>query len=120
MKRAKDPKENSVNMTTGSSIPLLGRRGLSIPREIYLGICDFIVGVLESEKEIHLFELLERTKRELEGDVRGELPWYILNVKQDLEARDIIQVNWGKERVPFIQLKRRYHLRLRLLRGEFS
>lgn len=71
-----------------------GKKGVNILQRRYDIIKDFILDVLTKEGQTSYQELDKRAVRELKKSFDGKVGWYVVSVKLDLEARDII------ERVP--------------------
>ncbi len=71
-----------------------GKKGVNIARGKYDFIKNFIVQTLEKRGEMSYAELNDLAKEKLSADFDGSVPWYVVTVKMDLEAREII------ERVP--------------------
>ena len=71
-----------------------GKKGVRIDRKKYDTIYDFIIKTLKNRKEITYSELNDLAVDQLSKTFDGKVPWYVVTVKLDLEARGII------ERVP--------------------
>jgi len=71
-----------------------GKKGVNILQRRYDFIKDFILEVLKKEGQISYQELDKRADKALKNTFDGKVGWYVVSVKLDLEARDII------ERVP--------------------
>lgn len=68
-----------------------GKAGVNILKRRYDFIKDFIVNTI-SEKEVITFESLsDKAVEELTNSFDGKVLWYIVTVKLDLEAREIIE-----------------------------
>jgi hypothetical protein len=64
-----------------------------MPRVHYEKIKSYILTSLESEKEITFYDLLAGAEKQQHLLVLGgNLSWYLLKVKQDLEAKRIIRM----------------------------
>lgn len=70
-----------------------GKKGVNILRKKYDIIRHFILKTIEENKQISYSKLSDKAVEEL-TDFDGKVVWYIVSVKLDLEARNII------ERVP--------------------
>jgi hypothetical protein len=81
------------------------RNGLMIPRANYELLSIFILNLLRSKGEITLTELLEKAEEELNEKFSTQTQWIVLNVKHDLEARDIIKVRHLDKCIQTISLK---------------
>ncbi|MEZ4688047.1 MAG: hypothetical protein R3B47_18900 [Bacteroidia bacterium] len=71
-----------------------GKQGVNILKRRYDYIRAFILQAIEEEGEISYMDLNSMAEKALADSFDGSVPWYIVTVKQDLEARGII------ERVP--------------------
>jgi hypothetical protein len=65
---------------------------MRISVEAYAKFSGFILQILKSEKQIFLLDLLHRVEENSYLDLAGDAKWYLLKVKQDLEARRIIKI----------------------------
>jgi hypothetical protein len=86
-----------------------GRKfGVSIFRDDYVAIRDFILSILKREKEITLTGLIERAHSDLAVKLSADIGWYVIHVKHDLESRDVIVTSSsaGKQRIQLIRLKK--------------
>lgn len=61
--------------------------------------------MLESEGEITLTELLEKSELKLRTKFTSQVQWIILNVKHDLEARGFVKVRHRHRCVQTISIK---------------
>jgi hypothetical protein len=75
-----------------------------VPKESYSLISSAILAVLELRSPLTIIELIEEM-REIVKDFRGNLPWYVLRIKADLESKRMIrcQIGIGPERNQVIQ-----------------
>ncbi|MEB2777838.1 hypothetical protein SYJ56_21160 [Algoriphagus sp. D3-2-R+10] len=71
-----------------------GKKGVNILRRRYDTIKDFILKAIDDREEIGFDELTDFAVDKLSTTFDGKVVWYIVTVKLDLEARNII------ERVP--------------------
>ncbi|KAA3615063.1 MAG: hypothetical protein D8M58_11465 [Calditrichaeota bacterium] len=71
-----------------------GKQGVNILKRRYDQIKDDILKVLENEDEVTYQYLSDKLVHEMSDSFDGKVVWYVVTVKQDLEARGII------ERVP--------------------
>lgn len=71
-----------------------GRPGESIPRVEYQAWSHFILSTLAIDDELTLNDLLERAAKKASetGASGNKTSWYVLQVKRDLEARQLIKV----------------------------
>lgn len=68
-----------------------GKSGANILERRYHFIKKFIVDTLKKRGEITFKELSTSAQDKLKGKFDGEIKWYIVTVKLDLEARKIIK-----------------------------
>ncbi len=85
-----------------------GRPGEAIPKVEYQAWSHFILSTLAIDDELTLNDLLERAQRKVEetGVQNNKTSWYVLQVKRDLEARQLIKV------IPSSVRKHTFHLKL--------
>lgn len=67
-----------------------GKKGVSISRKKYELIKDYILTTLQQEVQISYQELNDRCVKDLSPTFEGQVAWYVVTVKLDLEARGII------------------------------
>lgn len=84
------------------------KHGIPVSKDDYIRVRDFIVEILKREKEITLTNLIERASVALRDKISGDLGWYILHVKQDMEIQNILTIaqSEDKSRTQLIRLKR--------------
>lgn len=68
-----------------------GKKGVNISREKYDHIRDFILKTIKKEGEITYQALNKLAIKKLTDTFDGSVPWYLVTVKLDLEARNIIE-----------------------------
>ena len=68
-----------------------GKKGVNILKRKYDTIKDFIIKTVKKQNEISFDELTKLASKELSGSFDGKVTWYIVTVKLDLEARNIIE-----------------------------
>ena len=68
-----------------------GKKGANISKEKYSAIKEFIISTISKRKEISYSELNDLAKKKLTKNFEGSVPWYLIIVKLDLEARKIIE-----------------------------
>lgn len=69
----------------------MGKKGVNILQRRYEVVKDTILAVLEENGgEMYYQDVNEEAKKKLEGYFDGKIPWYVVSVKLDLEARGII------------------------------
>ncbi|MEL6195240.1 MAG: hypothetical protein AAFR66_24490 [Bacteroidota bacterium] len=71
-----------------------GKKGVNIDRDKYETLKEFILQTVEARGQISYQELNELGEDTLSKHFTGSVPWYLVTVKLDLEARGIL------ERVP--------------------
>lgn len=71
-----------------------GKAGVNISKEKYNQIRKFIMTNIDAEGEISFEEITDRAVEQLTDTFEGSVPWYIVTVKLDLEAKNVL------ERVP--------------------
>ena len=88
--------------------------GATIPKESYDMLSGFIIDTLtyNSNPFVTLNELLERAELELVHAIPRDMLWYLLQVKNDLEAREIITVVVDSNRVQRVRLAKKKVLRV--------
>jgi len=68
-----------------------GKAGVNILLRRYNVIKDFILKTLENEREISFEDLTDKAVEKLADTFDGKVIWYMVTVKLDLEARQIIE-----------------------------
>ena len=68
-----------------------GKKGVNISREKYDTIRTFILKTIKKHKQISYQDLNDLAEEQLTDSFDGSVPWYIVSVKLDLEARKIIE-----------------------------
>ncbi|HZX75074.1 MAG TPA: hypothetical protein VFE57_11665 [Cyclobacteriaceae bacterium] len=83
--------------------------GATIPKHSYVALSNFIISTLsaKSDQLITLNDLLDKAQKELEHNFSGEMLWYLLQVKHDLEAREIVTIDVDKSRVQRLKLAKK-------------
>ena len=71
-----------------------GKNGVNISKAKYDQIKNYILAILNKRKVITYDELSKLAVAELTDSFKGSVIWYVVTVKLDLEAREVI------ERVP--------------------
>ncbi len=69
---------------------LLGKSNKSIPQQEYELFKKAIVEALSKMEMTHT-ELVEQLQKDLRGKFSGNVSWYTMTVKLDLEARETIE-----------------------------
>lgn len=68
-----------------------GKKGVNILKRRYDLIAEYILETLRKEEEITFEALSDRAVKDLSHQFDGKVLWYVVSVKLDLEARDMIQ-----------------------------
>lgn len=68
-----------------------GKRGVSISQKKYDIIRQFILQTLRKKREISFKELTDLALKQLQESFDGKVVWYLVTIKLDLEARNIIE-----------------------------
>ena len=88
-------------------VQLLGietRRASYVSREQYDRIVECILSSIDEKENgiIALSDLIERTYQKLAPPFRGDIPWHLLHIKQDLQARGAIKMFFDIHKKQFI------------------
>lgn len=67
------------------------KKGVNISLKKYEMMRDTILEIISRADTVSFADLTEEATKELAGIFDGNIPWYVVSVKQDLEARKIIQ-----------------------------
>ncbi len=68
-----------------------GKKGVNILKTKYDVIKDYIIAKVEEYGEITYSDLNDFAIRDLSETFDGKVGWYVVSVKLDLEAREIIE-----------------------------
>ena len=68
-----------------------GRKGVHILRCNYDVIKDYILNIMHRKGVISYQDLNDWAIQDLSNTFDGKVPWYVVSVKLDLEARGIIE-----------------------------
>ncbi|MCB0838031.1 MAG: hypothetical protein KDD63_14170 [Bacteroidetes bacterium] len=68
-----------------------GKKGVNILKRRYDVIKDYILKTIREKGEISYENLNDQAEEDLSDSFDGKIPWYIVTVKLDLEARGIIE-----------------------------
>lgn len=82
-----------------------GARVMRIPRKDYEPIFEMIMRALANNNEISLNALIDTGIHRFPERQSGQLTWLIIQVKNDLEFKDIIDVFIDADRNQYIRLK---------------
>lgn len=69
-----------------------GKKGFTMKKHYYESLSVYILSKVSTEENLTLPQLLEYAQRDLPCDSESMKSWYILQVKLDLEARDLIRL----------------------------
>ena len=85
------------------------RRTVAAYEDDYLVVRDFIYQILKEEKEILIIDLIERAHAQLSDKLDGDLGWYVINVKQDMESKGLIKLvpAGASQKFPMIRLAKK-------------
>lgn len=70
-----------------------GMRSKAFPKQHYVLIKKAILVTLLMKQEMTLTELLAQATQQLNGTLRGDVHWYLLQVKMDLHIRQLIRIS---------------------------
>ena len=68
-----------------------GKKGVNILKRRYDQVKDFIIETIKAYGEISYEDLNDLAHEKLAPNFDGKVNWYIVTVKLDLEARNIIE-----------------------------
>ncbi len=68
-----------------------GKKGVNIHASKYEFIKKFILNTLEEKRVVSFEELSDLAEEQLSSTFDGKVLWYVVTVKLDLEAREIIE-----------------------------
>jgi hypothetical protein len=71
--------------------PQAGKQGVRIETGKYSVIREAILDAVRTHGEISFEALTESVETRLQGSFNGSIPWYVITVKLDLEARGEIR-----------------------------
>lgn len=83
----------------------VSKSGNSIPKKYYELVKAFILSELLTKEEVTLTELIHEADKTFASDFGVKISWYLLEVKKDLQARNLIRVSFMPERVQCIRIK---------------
>jgi hypothetical protein len=104
------PKDKIISKDTNPDIVILRRTAKSdvvtMSRKSYDTLADFIVSTLASRRSkfMTLNALLEKAQGEIADGIQGPVLWYLLLVKNDLEARKIVTTQVDRHKVQHLHL----------------
>lgn len=68
-----------------------GKKGVNILKRRYDQIAETLLRIVQKHGEISYADLNDIAEKELNGKFDGKIPWYVVTVKLDLEARGILE-----------------------------
>ncbi len=80
------------------------KKGVNIDREKYELVKTYILNEVTNHPEIKFSDLVELGKKRLNGQFDGQVTWYIVTVKLDLQARGLIE-RFKKSGVQWLRLR---------------
>ena len=82
-----------------------GARVMRILKKDYEPIAELITNALQKHKELSLNRLIDLGVRQFPERQSGHLTWLIIQVKNDMEFREVIDVFIDESRNQFIKLR---------------
>jgi hypothetical protein len=73
------------------------KQGVRISQEKYDQVKAAILQALHGNVELTLGQLNQAVSDQLSGKFEGSIPWYVVTIKLDLEARGLLQRISGKQ-----------------------
>ncbi|NRB53693.1 MAG: hypothetical protein HRU41_38935 [Saprospiraceae bacterium] len=68
-----------------------GKKGVNILKRRYDQMAETLLGIVRQHGEITYSDMNDIAEKELDGKFDGKIPWYVVTVKLDLEARGILE-----------------------------
>lgn len=68
-----------------------GKQGVNIQKSKYDQIAEVIMEIVTEHGEIAFQDINEKAVKQLTGKFEGNITWYVVSVKLDLEARNILE-----------------------------
>lgn len=81
------------------------RRGIPMAECDYVVVRDFILETLQKEKGMLMTNLIDAAHAALSSRSIGDLGWFVLHVKQDLEVKGLIRKAAGFPHQQFLFVK---------------
>ena len=85
MNAMKDQDETVVTFRPG------GKKGTTMLKSHYDQMASYILSLLDRDANVTLNSLVEKAQADISDSIDSDIAWYILQVKLDLEARDLIR-----------------------------
>ena len=82
----KDQDETIITFRPG------GKKGTTMLKSHYDQMTSYILSLLDNDDQVTLNSLVEKAQTDISDSIDSDIAWYILQVKLDLEARDLIRV----------------------------
>jgi hypothetical protein len=86
------------------------KKGIYMSKNRYDFIVEMILKILTQQQQTTLTELINESET-YSDKIGNEIAWDMLQVKQDLEARGVIKIDYIANRVQLIILKKRIQQR---------
>ncbi|AYB29223.1 hypothetical protein D4L85_00890 [Chryseolinea soli] len=68
-----------------------GKKGFTMKQHYYESLSAYILGKIKAHENLTMPQLLEYAQHDLPCESQDMKSWYVLQVKLDLEARDLIR-----------------------------
>lgn len=94
-----------VPTTKVKMVKAKGARVMRILRKDYEPIAEMITTALEKHKELSLNDLIDLGAKKFPERQTSQLTWLIIQVKNDMEFRELIDVFIDESRSQYIRLK---------------
>lgn len=82
-----------------------GKQGVNISKAKYDLMRQHFIEILEIDSNLGFNQIVDQLDKRLAGQFDGSIPWYSVVVKQDLEARKLIERH-GKKSSPLYKLNK--------------
>lgn len=69
-----------------------GKKGFTMKQHYYESLSAYILGKIKTHENLTMPQLLEYAQHDLPFESQDLKSWYVLQVKLDLEARDLIRI----------------------------
>ena len=69
-----------------------GKKGFTMKQHYYESLSAYILGKIKAHENLTMPQLLEYAQHDLPCESQDMKSWYVLQVKLDLEARDLIRI----------------------------
>lgn len=68
-----------------------GKKGVNISKEKYDQVASTLLDIVKEHGEITYQDMNDLAVDRLTGKFEGKIPWYVVTVKLDLEARNVLE-----------------------------